>query len=808
MTDVNETSSLTLKQRLCCLLAVTDKEADALILTGRTGTDTAAIGRRVGFERTDVDKIVISRTAIENARIDVNKVTQLQLQHVPCMPPERIRLVSEGRPYFSLQEFEEASGLPKAFVSALFTVPDLEFVDKVTGTRRHFEPVFGTYIARPRLEFESSQFVEALGFIERPNGSNALIRVIAPSDIKAPKRTYELKRVLGGQVFPVVRDGEGFERYFVPASIDVWFRRDVPQQRALAVLNELGLRVKASRAKVGYYQTDLCFYPVDFHVMAATLRKIQGVQDRTEIEFAEPTEVGVEDFEPENEKQLPDFESSSGGSRIWNMEVIELETAHDIMYGSPSVTILVVDSGIRPDHQDLSSALRPDWGMLDLNFDVNVPEAELSPLELNIAHGTKVASVACGQGLGGESRVRGVAPGCWLLPVKISGSPYGQSYGLRAAAIREAVDFVAVGMRGVLNLSWSTNGEHLGVREALFEASEKGFAITASAGNYHYGESQTADKLHYPSQYAFLPGNTQADVQARRKIPGLVSVAAVDAFKRKATYSYYGAHSVTVSAPGGEPGLAGIGVFVASTPDDYAYEAGTSFAAPHVAGLIALLWSARPDLTAQSAVDVVRSTATDLDINNPDFASMLGAGLINARAALESLGLSGSSSGTSAAIVTPTPEDTGERVNVNVATCEELDALPSIGEWSAGMIVTYRSTHGHFATVWDLTQTGAVDRWTVEQIKHLITAGPVSSTEIALPDEGPSPSETPEGPLNINTATAQQLTDLPFIGEWSANEIVAYRDAHGPFAKVRDLTPTGAVDSWTVDQIKHLIAVA
>jgi competence ComEA-like helix-hairpin-helix protein len=307
------------------------------------------------------------------------------------------------------------------------------------------------------------------------------------------------------------------------------------------------------------------------------------------------------------------------------------------------------------------------------------------------------------------------------LPVKISGAPYGQSYGLRAAAIREAVSYVASGMRGVLNLSWSTNGEHLGVREALFEASDMGLAITTSAGNYHLGESQTPDKAHYPSQYAFLPGNTHNDVQNRRKIPGLASVAAVDAFKRKATYSYYGAHSVTVSAPGGEPGLAGVGIFVASTPEAYAYEAGTSFAAPHVAGLIALLFSAKQELTAQEAVDLVRITATDLDTNNPNFIGMLGGGLINARAALESLGLSSSSSGTNIPTVELPSEDIIERLNVNTATAEQLVSLPFIGEWCANKIFTYRKANGPFATVSDLTQTGAVDDWTVDQIRHLIT---------------------------------------------------------------------------------------
>jgi competence ComEA-like helix-hairpin-helix protein len=590
--------------------------------------------------------------------------------------------------------------------------------------------------------------------------------------------------------------------------IDVWFKRDVSQRRALEILGALGLRVKLSRSKVGYYQAELSQYPKDLHLTAATFKKIKSANEQPEIEFAEPTEVGLEDFTPLNEKPLLDFEDASAGSRTWNLEAIDINAAHAIIKGSPQVTIIVVDSGIRPDHKDLTNALRPDWQALDLNYDLGVPEAEMSPVEVAIAHGTKVASIATGRGPSGGSRVTGVAPDCWLLPVKISGSAFGPSYGLRAAAIREAIDYVPAGQRGVLNISWATNGEHIGIREALFDAHAKGYAITASAGNYHINETQVPDKMHYPSQYAFHPGDTQMDVTEKRKIPGLVSVAAVNALGKKASYSYYGLNSVSVSAPGGESGHSGIGVFVASSPNDYAYDAGTSFAAPHVAGLIALLLSAKPDLTAESAVDIIRSTATNLDDKNPSYVGMLGSGLINARAALESLGLSGSS------LPAPTANDssvTGDsdnnKININSATADQLEALPYIGVWSANVVVEYRAHNGPFSEIWDLSQTGAIDSWTIDQIKHLITVGPVSPAEDwMLPEETPS-LETSDGLLNVNRATIQEMVELPYIGTWSATMIVKYREARGPYASIWDLSRSFAVDNWTIEKIKDLISV-
>ncbi|MFQ5657247.1 MAG: helix-hairpin-helix domain-containing protein, partial [Candidatus Methylomirabilales bacterium] len=357
------------------------------------------------------------------------------------------------------------------------------------------------------------------------------------------------------------------------------------------------------------------------------------------------------------------------------------------------------------------------------------------------------------------------------------------------------------GQRGVINISWSTNGEHIGIREALIDADRKGLAIVASGGNYGISEIQVADKPHYPSGYAFLPGDTEVDVAGRRKIRGLCSVAALNSSKVKASYSYFGARSVTVSAPGGEPGLAGIGIFLASTPANYDYGAGTSFASPHVSGLIALLLSLDPNLKVQRAIEILRETATDIDVQNPGFVGMLGAGLINARRALESRG-PGASRG---AVTSDTERSTTTPINVNTATFEELVALPLLGPWSAARIIAYRGQHGPFATIWDLTLTGAIDTWTIQQIQDLITAGAVSVPNVPTPAAEPSPTPGADSRLNINTATFEELVALPLLGPWSAARIIAYRGQHGPFASIGDLTLTGAVDAWTVQHLKPLI---
>jgi competence ComEA-like helix-hairpin-helix protein len=268
-------------------------------------------------------------------------------------------------------------------------------------------------------------------------------------------------------------------------------------------------------------------------------------------------------------------------------------------------------------------------------------------------------------------------------------------------------------------------------------------------------------------------------------------------------------------------------VFLASCPEPYTYSAGTSYAAPHVAGALALLLSADLTLDAQRAVDILCETATDISTQNPAYAGHLGSGLINISAALTRLGAAAPSRDGSTTTRTPTAPTPGDgtqpapprthtsKVNINTASGMELASLPLMGEWTAAAIVAYRNAHGRFASVEDLTRTGVIDSWTLDQIRDYLTVDSAVTTGPSDPDGS---SSTPPGAagapanvsaaLNINTATAEQFEMLPFIGEWTAQRIVEYRSTHGPFHDVRELTATGVIDSWTMDQIADLVMVA
>ena len=76
-----------------------------------------------------------------------------------------------------------------------------------------------------------------------------------------------------------------------------------------------------------------------------------------------------------------------------------------------------------------------------------------------------------------------------------------------------------------------------------------------------------------------------------------------------------------------------------------------------------------------------------------------------------------------------------------------------------------------------------------------------------------SSEETPEvvldkdNPININTASISELDQLPGIGETRAQDIIIYRDIHGPFEKIEDLMNVPGIGESTFNNIKDYITI-
>lgn len=273
--------------------------------------------------------------------------------------------------------------------------------------------------------------------------------------------------------------------------------------------------------------------------------------------------------------------------RQWNLDVVGVEAARRVADGR-GVTVAVLDSGVDLGHEDLAGQLLPGWDFVD---DDDVPQDAQG-------HGTHVAGIiaaATGNGIG----VAGVAPGAKVLPIRVLDERGDGEFGDVIAGIEWAV---AHGAR-VINLSIAEDTQALFGRDlagALRAAWEAGAIPVVAAGNEVVADS------------GFGPDDPVVVVSATNRTDG------------KPTYSSaVGDVRWGIAAPGGElPNLGREGAILSTywtgqAPDQYAYLAGTSQAAPLVAGALALLLSTGR-FTNEQAVERLLSTAVDIGSKGTD----------------------------------------------------------------------------------------------------------------------------------------------------------------------------------------------
>jgi subtilisin family serine protease len=267
--------------------------------------------------------------------------------------------------------------------------------------------------------------------------------------------------------------------------------------------------------------------------------------------------------------------------------------------GDEDVVIAILDSGVDMLHPELDDKIYSS-GYDFVNDDSDATDDE--------GHGTHVAGIAAAETHNGEG-IAGVAWNCKILPVKVLDAlGFGDEYDV-AAGIIWAADNGA----DVINLSLQilSGLPSQPIEDALKFAYERNIVIVVAAGN-------DGGAVSYPAAYDDY----------------CLAVAATDYNDERADFSNFGPE-IDVAAPGAR---------IISTvptwywgPDSfpYAWGDGTSMAAPHVAGLAALIKSVKPNLTAAQIMDVIRYSADDVNfVNNLGIDNYIGYGRINTAKAL------------------------------------------------------------------------------------------------------------------------------------------------------------------------------
>ena len=334
---------------------------------------------------------------------------------------------------------------------------------------------------------------------------------------------------------------------------------------------------------------------------------------------------GIDLVEPNYQARLCRVPNDTSFNVLWGMQNtgqaggtagadVNAAQAWDFETGANQVIVAVTDTGVDYRHPDLVENM---WvNSAEFNGDPNVDDdgngyiddiygfdfagadgndatdGDGDPCDV-IGHGTHVAGTIGAQG----NNSIGVTGVCWdvrLMALKIFADDSQFAYTSDEIA---AIEYAAGMGADVINASWGGYGFSQALRSAIIDARTAGITFVAAAGN----DSVDADAMPmYPAAY---------------DLDNIISVLATNHNDDMSWYSNYGAASVDIGAPGGDDRQGGIAGMIYSTipGGEYAYNEGTSMAAPHVAGACAMLLSFEPTLTYTEVKNTLLGTAARLD---------------------------------------------------------------------------------------------------------------------------------------------------------------------------------------------------
>lgn len=367
---------------------------------------------------------------------------------------------------------------------------------------------------------------------------------------------------------------EAEDRFAVDQLI-VRYQLNAPQAAMNALVGRLNLRHEEART---------------FQLAGVTLHlyTIVGGAPVRQVIAALQADQTVVTAQPNYLYGLAQTTASTANPAQYALVRLGIPDVHSVTRGA-GVKVAVIDSGIDFSHPELAKS---DHVELSVTGE-DQPEPH--------KHGTSIAGI-----IAAKETLTGIAPEAPMIAIRAFDTTSDEQPSSTSWWIAKALDMAHGNGAGVVNMSFAGPPDPL-IRDSVSGAAKRGMIAVAAAGN---GGPDAAPL--YPAAYENVIAVTAVDRD--------------DALFGSANRGDY----VALSAPG-------VDILVAAPGGNYDVSSGTSMAAAHVSGIVALMLSHKPDLKRDQIISILDSASTDL--GEPGADPEFGQGLPNASSALDALGI-------------------------------------------------------------------------------------------------------------------------------------------------------------------------
>ena len=427
-------------------------------------------------------------------------------------------------------------------------------------------------------------------------------------------------------------------------------------------------------------------------------------------------------YEPEyvpNDPALASTTPSSSSANAWHLDSINAFEAWDIVKTNNTVTVAVLDTGCYLTHEELASQVWTEYAWNSYLGSALTKDYQ--------GHGTHVCGLVAAQANNGVGTA-GASYNAKVLPIGVFDTSGQYCY---TSTLVDAYDYL-LGYADELNIHvvnmslggyGSLDSDDYALMGRIATAKNKNIVTVAAGGNGDdYGNPYT--QASYPSDYEDCVAVTALSTDG----------------KTPTTWCDYNANK-DICAPG---------LYIYSTyynsPSSYKVMSGTSMASPIVAGSMALLWAADPNLTVAEAKNLIYSTAAPLTVTSGR-EGLYGAGILDIYAAIQQL--------------------------AGVVISNDVTSVYS----GATLQMTCRSTSGESVegAVWSVENgTGSATIDASTGVLSALMPGTVTvSVKLASAEEAADSITIDVLPLEMDAAPSTQAGSDGITVSWEANEYAA-----------------------------------